>query len=637
MAAALARLRSYAGSHKETLWIILAACVLAFVTRPVFDVAPNPGIESGWQGALQINLRADRHFGGETGIYYTYGPLGWMRAPTYWTGLTGALAVLSVFAELVVFAGVLLAVVRQRLTWPWALVVTSCVLALQATVLYHPPLAMAALVAALYVIYDPRDRLQLWLAWAGGVGAGYAALGRINAGVMILAVVACALAFQSRRTRTLPIAIGSAAVTFVAGWLLTRNSLADLPSYVRGMADMVAGYSEGMVYEQPDAGWRYLAAAGLVVAGAAAALVGVRRDGTHARWALLCTWLIFSFLVFKQGFVRLDFHSQFFFQAMAAGLVVMPWPASLRAPAIATALVACTLFYGLALDRPVQNGLDFQARARSSAHALLLTVDGGRRARKIEAGHGDIRRLTGLPDPIAERLKRGSATVWPDDPSIVLALGSELRTLPTIATYTAMSPRLERHNVAALEKHSTAPDRILLMRGPLFEMRLPAITAPLTTLAVLCNYRLERPVTENFAILRQSSEPRCEQPQRRLKSTRAAWGEKIAVPAPSTPDGVVLARVHGAEVAGLEKVRTQFLRAYERNIVSDPAVDGAPALRYRVIPENAASGMLLRAGADVELPQRFEFTPQMTTMSLERKHAPGGKPLRIDFYEQRVR
>lgn len=635
----MAAIRGFAADRPalaEGLGVAVAAVLIAFITRPVFDLAPREWIEAAWQGALHIELRQDRHFGGETGIYFTYGPLGWMRIPTYWTGLSGAIAVLCVFAELVLLAAVLLLILRRRLAWLWAIAATFAVLSMQLAALYHPPLPMAALAASLYLIYDPRPELQRLLAGAGGIAAGYAALGRINSGVMVFAVIACALAFTGERRRSLAILVAGSVLTFLAGWLLMENSLADLPSYARGVSSLISGYSDGMSYDDPDVGWRYPAAALLVGVGVAGAIVGERRDGRRARAALICIWLIFSYMVFKQGFVRNDFHTLFFVQAMAVGLVAMPWPRRWYGPAIALSVLLCLAIYIPMTGRSLSAAFNYLDRIKSSGHALVLIADSSERAAETDRGYADILRRRSVPEGIRARLRASSSTVWPNDLTVSMAVGGQLRALPTLQAYVALTPELERHNVAAIEDERSAPERILTISEPVFEGRLPAFVAPKSTLAVLCRYRLEQPIEGDYAMLRRGRN-RCATPQRTIKTVRAGWGESVAVPAPSTPDSLVLARVQGAKVGGLERLRAQLFRADMRSIEIDGPIPNSPATSYRVMPSNAASGMLVRSGSRADLPAKFRFAPQTQTIRLTREHAPGGRPLRIEFAEQRLR
>ena len=84
---------------------------------------------------------------------------------------------------------------------------------------------------------------------------------------------------------------------------------------------------------------------------------------------------------------------------------------------------------------------------------------------------------------------------------------------------------------------------------------------------------------------------RCGEP-RLLETVSAAPGEAVPVPTPG-PDEVVFVRIGGAEVSGLEKLTTVLVHPGSRHLVVNGAVS------YRLIPETAGDGLLMRAGPGV--------------------------------------
>ncbi len=106
----------------------------------------------------------------------------------------------------------------------------------------------------------------------------------------------------------------------------------------------------------------------------------------------------------------------------------------------------------------------------------------------------------------------------------------------------------------------------------------------------------------------------------------AAAGEAVRVPRPD-PGEVVFARIHGAGVSGLERIQTFLFHATSRHAVVNSDT------RYRLVPETAGDGLMLRAAPGIVRPGPFDPVPEARTLAIEG----GSDRITYDFYAFRVR
>jgi hypothetical protein len=202
--------------------------------------------------------------------------------------------------------------------------------------------------------------------------------------------------------------------------------------------------------------------------------------------------------------------------------------------------------------------------------------------------------------------------------------------LPVFQNYSAYTPALDRLNSEAVEDPD-GPERILRddtqvvvpeFPGPDLDGRFPGWDPPEQARAVLCNF-VPLYSDELWQVLGRVPD-RCG-PPRELGSISAAAGAAVTVPAPG-PDEVVFVRIGGAGVGGLEWLQTFLFHAGSRHLV----VNGTA--RYRLVPETAGDGLLMRAAAGVVEPGPFSPLPEATTIAVEG----GADQLTYDFYAMRV-
>ncbi|MDB6170073.1 MAG: hypothetical protein JWM88_2937, partial [Verrucomicrobia bacterium] len=148
-----------------------------------------------------------------------------------------------------------------------------------------------------------------WLVALAGIAL--AVLGLMKFTNLMLAgfAVACVSAHHLHRRRwpDLAVTAGSFVGAFLAGWLLCRQQLGNLPAYLRYSLNATGGYGEGMSIYEDNLTLFIGAAAGLSVAGYFLLTLWRRQDFPRALAVALIV-AAGSFMNWKHGFTRADGH-----------------------------------------------------------------------------------------------------------------------------------------------------------------------------------------------------------------------------------------------------------------------------------------------------------------------------------------
>jgi hypothetical protein len=243
-----------------------------------------------------------------------------------------------------------------------------------------------------------------------------------------------------------------------------------------------------------------------------------------------------------------------------------------------------------------------------------------------------MKALYRLDGPTRGALEGHTVAVEPWEAGVAWAYELEWDPLPVFQNYSAYTSELDRLNAAAVESPD-GPERILrenqLLVLPEFptpdlDGRYPGWDPPEQARAVLCNFAPLH-TTERWQVLGRVPD-RCG-PPRPIGSVQSRYGEVVAVPAPGAGE-VVFARIQGAGVGGLELLTSLILHARVRQVV----VNGSRT--YRLLPETAGDGLLLRADPRLTATEGPTFSPVPQARTLELGGA-GGK-LRYEFFAMSV-
>lgn len=546
-----------------------AGAVLSFATWPFADVRPRAGVDGSWVAGL--HLAADRGLDHGSEIVFTHGPLGFLgqpRSPVLWTAVLAVLFTWLVrFALCVTLVGLL----RRRFPLPLALLLAFLV----ARWLRSETAEVLVTLCLVWSLLAVRGLLRFPPALAGAVAAA-AMLLKFNAGIAVLFfAVVTAVAVRQRVVRVL----GAFAGTFAAAWVVTGNSLGDVPRWLRGSYELAAGYTSAMAGELPGLGWHY-AVAPLLVAGLLA--LGVTVPERRARWATGLLLLGGLALAVKHGFVRHDGHAAAFF--------------------LPCALVPLALFRRIRLD--------FVTTCVTVLCAALVGSLLGPKGAGMS--RSDVRDTLRVDPVVLAAIGDRTVHVDPWEISAVWAYGLRWLPAPVLQSYSAYTPWLDDLHAEGL----TADVVLRPLRPPAVDGRVPAFESPAYVLALVCSYRAEV-AGERWRLLARVPW-RCGEAVR-VRSVRARAGESVVVPEPSSPDRLVYARLH-LSVPVPVRVRDLLLKSPPDRIVLD-------GRSYRFVRGTAAQPHVLRVPDQERVLPGGPLERSVSVLRLP------GFDARVDFYE----
>ncbi|HKZ15026.1 MAG TPA: hypothetical protein VJL81_14390 [Solirubrobacterales bacterium] len=621
-----------AGRANQVPVALWGGLLVAALTWQIGFGTPAVGLDASWNAGLAMAAADGLHFGKQ--IVFSYGPLGFLNSRLV---LFGGQAVLSV-----IYAALLYLVFCAGLVWALRRAmptVAALALAFVALAALPLPLLEVALLGAIFACFwlleaeRPPRALDAFVV-AAATFAAPAALIKLSTGPLVAVVLF--LALLGARAGRLRIAafVVLLAVELAVLWLALGQSFADLPAFLHRTVEVAGGYSTAMLRSTDVAPWKVTAAV-IVAILSGLALVGAAwfagyRDRL-ARWAGMAIVALVSFAIYKEGVVRTDAGHLTLLFANAAVLWIAVglggrWPRLM--------LVGAVVVFALSLPvRPAGLGTQFDlvANVRFGFEQLRTLVSPARRAAFTDLGRATMQGTYAIPPAALARLQGHTVAVEPWETGAAWAYELDWQPQPVFQNYSAYTSGLDRLNAAALEDPA-GPQRILRdatqavvaeFPTPDIDNRFAGWDPPEQARAVLCNF-VPLYTDERWQVLGRVPD-RCG-PQRPLGTVEAAAGQAVPVPTPG-PDSVVFVRIDGAGVEGLERVTTFLLRAGSRHAT----VNGEA--RYRLVPETAGDGLLLRAAPGVTEPGPFDPVPEAKTLAVDG----GADHLTYSFYEMPVR
>lgn len=604
---------------------------MALLSWSVSMGTPAPGLDSSWNAGLAMATEQGLAFGRE--VVFSYGPLGFLQGQLVWFGDLAVLAFLFSASLYVAFCIALVWALRRSL--PLLPSVALAYLALAVLPLLEQPLLVAA-IAALALLEKERSPRFLWVfAIAAASFAAFEALIKLSIGPVVLAIFVLALVGARASRLVLAAFAGLFVGELLILWLASGQSLSTLGDFATNTLQIISGYSTAMLRDVDVPAWKVtlatIAAALLTIALIAGSATARFRD-QRARWCAVALVAIAAFILFKEGVVRTDAgHLSLYFSSACVLWVAIPWAHS-RWPWL-LAVAALIALAGIPVRPPgLPTRLDPVDNVRLAGESVRTLVSPGRRAEIERTGREGLQALYAIDPRMLAELRGRTVAVEPWEVAAAWAYELDWRPLPVFQNYSAYTAELDRLN-ADDAADPDGPQRILrenpLLVLPEFETRdldnrYIGWDPPEQARAVLCNF-VPLATDERWQVLGRVPD-RCG-PERALGSVEAGEGEPVEVPAPG-PGEVVFVRIDGAEVGGLEKLTTMLLHARIR----DAVLDGTA--RYRLIPETAGDGLLLRADqravADLG---GFSPVPQARTIAVEG----GGGELRYEFFATTLR
>ena len=571
-----------------TASIALAISLLAWPSPLVFlpNRGPNYfmwGLDFSWQVALHLAAIDSLQWGRD--IVFSYGPLGFLTAPLVISRWTASLGLAYVVLATLSLATVSLLAFRRLLPLPLA-----ALAALAAVLLAGWPIAELTTLSALLLsglalggALSPRaTRLVPPLVAAL---AAVQLLVKFNGGLLLAATVPFILLADPRDLvrRTLVCSAVFCAVLLIA-WTGAGQSPTDFPQWLRAAVSVTSGYTEAMAIEESSRRWEYFGFAGVLCGIGLGLLVGSAGIKGPARLSLVCILGLASLMFFKAGFVRHwgYGHSTVSFSFLAIAPLLVPWRGRWRLLGVALA-VAAGVMLGMVRDLPPARLFDVSARVRELSFQMTTLASGWRSRDMQDWSRARIREAVSLPPELFALVRGQRVHVDPQDVAVAWAYGLDWTPVPMFQSHLAFTPWLDRLNAQRLAD-SDAPDRILRRPHLAIDGRNALWQAPEYALARLCRYQ-EVATAGVWQVLARAPD-RCGA-ERELGVATLRPGERLAVPAASAPDRIVVARL-SEQMPIAHRLRTMLFK---------PAgwLDGVVAdRRERLVRANLAGPLLLR-------------------------------------------
>lgn len=621
--------------RRPAVFAVLAGVLVALATWFQAFQEPAPNLDPSAQAGLYLAIHGGLHFG--TDIVFTYGPLGFLTTASGWFTDLQAIAFVWLSAVYVLLACALVWSLRRTFGALAAVAIAFVTLALLGTDI-NVALALGAIVS-FEALRSQRPRFVVpTIVVAGSLLAAIETLIKVSIGPALFVVFLIAL-LGARSSRRQLLAFGGLFLAeLLLLWLLSGQAMGDLPAYVANSRELISGYSEAIGLRDPDNANQTvsLIAAALMVPALVAAAAMVPYRDRAAKWAGIAIALALGFSLFKEGSILAERHH--FGECFGTALVVwiaLPWASSRRAVAIAGVGAAVLLAVGTfslyqheadaALDRfQVRTNLE---RSVSEASDLFRPAE---RERAAEVTRELMKAGYGLDDRMLSQVEGHTVAIDPWEVAAAWAYELDWDPQPVFQNYAAYTEELDRINSERIAS-AAGPERILRLnaieilpgfvhRG--YADRWQGWDPPGQALATLCNFEALS-TSKVWQVLGRVPE-RCGEPEL-ISSVDSSYGEAVDVPAPG-PDEVVVARIDGAGVGGLESLRTLLWRSEFRFAVFDNG------RRWRLVPGTAGDGLLLRGDPKLTGKGEFAQAPQTTTLALD---GPSGD-LRYDFYSMNV-
>jgi hypothetical protein len=611
---AVAAVRQHLSVGSRPIWA--SAVLLVLLTWPINLGNPAPGLDSSWTSGLFMAVDDGKHFGSE--VVFTYGPLGFLSWPLLWFSWLAVLAYAYSAAIYVAFAATLMWMLNRSVGLLAAALVSFLFLATNPYLEQLPLLLAIGWSFAALRVDSPAAATTL-LVVGGGLLSGIEPLVKLSVGppTILICLLGLTGARANRRqwSAFAAIALGS----FLASWLLSGQALGNLWDYLVNGAQVISGYNEAMGFSAAPT-WQAVA----IVAFALVLVVVVTRADfrdSRARWFAVALTAVAAFVTFKYGTTQLAAGPvAMALSTMLAIFLMVPWP-RLRAAVFVT---ASAVLAAIALHTyPTEVRLDVLANLMRFTDSAELAARPGLRQQRIDESRASLQATFAIDPAILAAMENKRVAIEPWETSVTWAYDLDWSPLPVFQSYVAYTTRLDRLNAAAAADPNGPQVILRAIPGgvgrPGFEGRQPLWDPPEQNLATACHFAPTLTV-EPWQLLSRVPD-RCG-PQRLIASHRAEPGEAVAVPRAGRNELVVL-RLEGAGVKGLERLDSLFWRPSERVAVLD-----AGRYSYRLIPGTSEDGLIVSHNPALDGGDEFVELPAAKDIRIDGVD----RSLRFDFY-----
>jgi hypothetical protein len=541
--------------------ILAAALILAaifVIVIPGLPFAPGSGLDSSW--IIGINLAHFHRMIFGQDIIFTYGPLGYLIAPSFpYANLWAEFAFAWGIAFITAYA--LWVLCRRARRWTEMCLYLGMFWVYSAfamdSQLERPLGAVLALTLAIAIRLDESPWFDVGLL---AILSAAALLTKFNIGIIASSAafyLAACLVWRGRSTLNQMLKPAAAVVlvwliTFAGLYWMLDGTLLGLSAFLRNSMAIADGYSAAMGLAGPM--WPAVCA----VASCVVLCVFVPfAAGSIRRTAWGIPLLIaISFLCFKSAMVREDSHAYPFpFEMGVLALLILALASTPRSRFVVGLFAAASIVFGVAqLDEPPYPAIPVERLEGLAALANLNQYLHWPAA--VAAMAQSTQRfliVDRLPHEFGPYVEGKRVTAYPTEIAMLPANHLRWQPLPVIQAYSAYTPALDSLNANALA--SAAGPNAILLQWDAIDGRQPFYESPRSWWAILDWYDLKQRSLnwpQSVCVLTRRSTPRFESPVP-AGTLVAHWGQKITLPPVAADEALLMQADIGESLTGLVK------------------------------------------------------------------------------------
>jgi hypothetical protein len=440
------------------VWVLVPLVITLLCWHPLaLEPTLKPGVGSSWEAAFHMALHGGVTFGNH--LIFTYGPLGFLSAPTLWYGDTGTIAVLYAVLLRFALASALFLGARRSYGTVGGAIVALFVADVSEFALETVPF----LVFCVWIIdrvCGTRQRLALMA--ANGAVAGVELLNKISIGleIAVLAVIVT-VAAKGRRRDNMIVTLSALVLSLLVGWIASGQDLGALPAYARNATQIVSGYSAAMSNEDMNLWWQFAAGSLAFAFGLLGALQMTVDGPARRRWGIVALWVAFCFFQYKEGFVRHEVpHGVIYFVGLMGGFLALRWRRGTRGYLLGLGLTAILFVFAVASDdKSFIKAVDVGANASSAVSQLRQVSSPSESASITARGRRAIERAYPIDQPTLSLLRGHTVHVEPYQAAVAWVYQLDWRPLPVFQSYAAYTTTLDQQDADAVNS-ARAPQRI---------------------------------------------------------------------------------------------------------------------------------------------------------------------------------
>jgi hypothetical protein len=574
--------RSLTLTVNVVLWLVLLITTIATFV-PFSPGMPGAGLDPSWVFGMNQATAQGISFG--KGIIFTYGPYASIATKSYHPSTDFMMVSGSLYLALSYWACFVL--LMKNVQWRWVLAfgtVLAGLMYLRDALFFSLPLLVGLLIFKILILEKGRlVKSKLAPLYVALLFAPFGLLPLIKGTILILCgaiTVLCSIFFIANKQRVLAITcLFSPLVSMVFFWVLTGQSVGNLPNYFIAMAHIASGYSEAMAVNgnNLEVILYLIASAFLLLA------ISIQPQITHtSKMFLFCIYFVFLFLSFKGGFVRHDGHAIMSGTSILIAAVLLPFNFNVRIilPVIVFAFIAWAYIDSHYMKTSTEHIFhNFKANYSSAWYGIKHRIENRNWPRpEFDAAVNSLREQAAFP------VLPGTTDIYSYNQSYLIASGNSWSPRPVLQSYSVYTPELAEIN----RKHllgSQAPDNIIFSVEPI-DGRIPSIEDGVSWPILMRNYRPTR-MEKQFLFLQKKERISDVKEPVQIKSEMAVFGESVLLPHSRQP---VFAQIEiGTTILG--RLVNIFFKPSQLQITLK--LNNGMEKQYRIISGMAKSGFVV--------------------------------------------